>query len=266
MINEAPGRGRMRQRRRALRRPGQAASDRRTVPFDHAFRFDLTGVPDTSHVGTIEVSVEATYHAVSIGYGVVPDVTPITFGPAPADLVTGSGPILTVAEGPPPSLANLSFGKILGLLAGGLGESNNKRFSGVGPLTARALRSGFRLNPQFADAVFVGSAQAINPSVLAQVFQVVPPPAKEVRFTYALSDKASGREFQSEPILNLAGLGAADGNRPARYFARPIEFPPRSLIRIEIVEKSDFRGELHISLQGFKVLGGAGTPTGRSGA
>lgn len=266
MINEAPGRNLRRRRRVPSRRPGQVAADRRTVPFDHAFRFFLEGVPGTVHVGTIEVSVEATYNAVSIGYGVVPDVSPIVFGPTPDQLIADSGASVAGFEGPPPGIENLRFGTVLGLLARKLGESESKRAPGVGVETARALRNGFRLNPQFAEAVLLGQARANDPALLAQLFQVVPPPAKDVLFTYALSDKASGREFQSEPILNLAGLGAADGNRPARYFARPIDFPPRSVIRIEIVEKSAFRGELHISLQGFKVLGGAGTPTGRSGA
>jgi hypothetical protein len=35
------------------------------------------------------------------------------------------------------------------------------------------------------------------------------------------------------------------------------------VIRMEITEKSDFQGELHVSLHGYKVLGSPGTPTGR---
>ena len=100
---------------------------------------------------------------------------------------------------------------------------------------------------------------------LGRCFQVVSQPPKDVVFKYALFDDGSGREFQSEPILNTAALGAADGGRPFRYFARPIEFGPRSRIRMQITEVSDFQGELHVSLQGFKRLGEAGTPTGRVG-
>ena len=86
--------------------------------------------------------------------------------------------------------------------------------------------------------------------------------AERVAFIYALFDQGSGREFQSEPILNIAGLGSPDGKRPFRYFARPIEFAPRSIIRMQITEVSAFQGELHISLQGYKTLGQPGTPTG----
>ena len=50
----------------------------------------------------------------------------------------------------------------------------------------------------------------------------------------------------------------SDGKRPFRYFAQPITFAPLATIRMEITELSDFRGELHISLHGYKVLGGFG--------
>ena len=85
-----------------------------------------------------------------------------------------------------------------------------------------------------------------------------------MQFLYALFDEGSGREFQSEPILNIAGLGAADGKRPFRYFAQPITFAPLATIRMEITELSDFRGELHVALHGYKVLGGAGHADGRA--
>ena len=68
------------------------------------------------------------------------------------------------------------------------------------------------------------------------------------------------------PILNTAGLGSSDGMRPFRYFARPIEFAPRAAIRLQITEVSEFSGELHVSLQGYKTLGGTGTPTAVGGS
>ncbi len=76
-------------------------------------------------------------------------------------------------------------------------------------------------------------------------------------FCMRSSDEATDREFQSDPVLNIAGLGAADGKRPFRYFAQPITFAPLATIRMEITEQSDFRGELHVSLHGYKMLGGA---------
>jgi len=61
--------------------------------------------------------------------------------------------------------------------------------------------------------------------------------------------------------LNIAGLGSADGKRPFRYFARPITFAPRATIRMEVTEVSDFEGELHVALHGYKVLGDPNSPT-----
>ena len=59
----------------------QAPESQRAIPFDQTFRFDLTGVPDTSHRAVTTVSVEASFTAVSIGYGVIPKVSPVVFGP-----------------------------------------------------------------------------------------------------------------------------------------------------------------------------------------
>ena len=58
---------------------------RRTIPFDYVFRFDgelneLRGQPGLVHNSTVDISIEAAFTAVSIGYGVVPKVDPITFG------------------------------------------------------------------------------------------------------------------------------------------------------------------------------------------
>ena len=57
---------------------------RRTIPFDYAFRYTLTGEPGTVLRSTVTVSIEAIFTAVSIGYGVIPAVTPLTFGPSSA--------------------------------------------------------------------------------------------------------------------------------------------------------------------------------------
>jgi hypothetical protein len=103
----------------------------------------------------------------------------------------------------------------------------------------------------------------LNNGIRTQLFQVVGTPPEQIQFLYAIFDEGSGREFQNDPILNIAGLGISDGDRPFRYFARPITFTPHSTIRLEVTEVSAFQGDLHISLHGYKVLGGAGTPTGR---
>src|SRR5215813_9430281 len=59
------------------------AAERRTIPFDYAFRYQLTGKPGNVINETVTVSIEATFVAVSIGYGVVPKITPTKFGPEP---------------------------------------------------------------------------------------------------------------------------------------------------------------------------------------
>jgi hypothetical protein len=78
-------------------------------------------------------------------------------------------------------------------------------------------------------------------------------------FLYNIVDSGTGRELQNKAVHNIAGLGAADGDRPFRPFARPVPFVPRSTIRIEIEELSAgpfFRdGTLFLVLHGYKRLG-----------
>jgi hypothetical protein len=135
----------------------------------------------------------------------------------------------------------------------------------LGPRTTAVLKSGFRINPLFLEkvALALASGSALDAKILEEAFEAVAAPPDQIQFLYAIFDEGTGREFQSEPILNTAGLGTADGMRPFRYFARPIEFAPRSTIRMQVIEKSDFRGELHVSLQGYKTLGTPGSPTGQ---
>ncbi len=326
----------------------------RVIPFDQTFRFDLTGVPDTSHRAIVTVSVEASFTAVSIGYGVIPRVTPIIFGPVtitvnPPTLPPGTvnalynqtGVTITQTGGVAPATFSLSAGALpagltlssQGLLSGtptdvgffqftvratdaegSFGEraylleiqddgvilelaraavsppsppsplslrdiSISNLFNGLRRALAdtpdpfkgetgpeAAFKGGIKLNPQFAELALLDDGQNVVSDVgaLQRLFQVVSAPSDEIQFLYALFDDGSGREFQSEPLLNTAGLGSSDGDRPFRYFARPITFEPRSVIRMEVTEKSDFQGELHVSLHGYKVLGSPGTPTGRS--
>ena len=75
----------------------------RTIPFDYVFRFDgpnneLKGQPGLVHNSTVEISIEAAFTAVSIGYGVVPKVEPITFGLPPAATARGSIFAATLGE------------------------------------------------------------------------------------------------------------------------------------------------------------------------
>ena len=234
-----------------------ALAEHRTVPFEYAFRYDLSGRPGNVINRTVTVSIEATFVAVSIGYGVIPKVTPLTFGPEP------SAPIFLVRAGDgQPSLRDVSMGAILDALEKSLPESSRLLKRETGP--EAALKNGIKLNPDLAEiALQDGGSGSLNATLLTKLFQVVGAPPENIQFLYALFDEASGREFQNEPILNIAGLGISNGDRPFRYFSTPIVFAPQATIRLEIREVSDFVGELHVALHGYKVLGARGTPTGR---
>ena len=234
----------------------RALMPRRTVPFEYAFRCDLTGRRDNVINRTVTVSIEATFVAVSIGYGLVPKVAALTFGPklsAPIILATMPGKRFTLRD---------VIGPLVDGLDAKLPETSRllKRETGA----EAVLKNGFKLNPDIVElALQNGGNIPLDASVLENLFQVVAAPPENVQFLYSLFDEGSGREFQSEPILSTAGLGISNGDRPFRYFAKPIVFAPQSTIRLEVREVSDFQGELHVALHGYKVLGESGTPTGR---
>jgi hypothetical protein len=221
---------------------------RRTIPYDYAFRYDLKGEPGLVQNSTVDISIEAAFTAVSIGYGVVPKVDPITFGvPLSAILPT------------PQSFFSRTLGEFVISLSEKLDEAVT--FKGkIGPRTATVLKDGVRFNPEFAERIFLTDFES-DKQILGEALQAVGAPPERVVFKYALFDDGSGREFQSEPILNIAGLGSSDGKRPFRYFARPIEFAQRSTIRLQVTEVSAFQGDLHVALHGYKTLGTPGTPT-----
>jgi hypothetical protein len=227
---------------------------RRTIPFDYAFRYALTGRSGNVINKTVTVSIEAPFVAVSIGYGVVPKVTAITFGPSPQPVILFGGSIKV-------ALRDISLGAILDGLNAQLPETSRllKRENGA----EAVLKNGIKLNPDIAEfALQNGGSIGLDQGLLASLFQVVAAPPENIQFMYAIFDEGSGREFQSEPILNIAGLGISNGDRPFRYFAKPIVFAPQSTIRLEVREVSDFQGDLHVALHGYKILGSAGTPTG----
>ena len=291
---------------------GEAAPDsgQRTIPFDYAFRYRLTGSPGTVLNNSVTVSVEATFVAVSVGYGVIPEVSPVIIGLTPPSVPVSPPPVIEFAAAPrnvpkgdavaltnslksalaliPKSsktLSEVQANDLAKSLKGALGAVRFKTVPEIDladlvgsiksalvqsartprgdSILGAALRSGIRLNPRFADVALnaIEKGIALNASIASRLFEVVSPPADQIQFLYALFDEGPGREFQSEPILNTAGLGISNGDRPFRYFPKPIVFKPRSTIRLQITEISDFKGDLHISLQGYKVLGESGSPT-----
>lgn len=228
--------------------------ERRGIPFDYAFRYELEGIPNKVINSIVTVSIEATFTAVSIGYGVVPNVTPIIFGPRRQDIIR--------ATDGNSSLRGVTLGLIIDALKDPLKETENPGALGKDTGTEAVFKNGIKLNPAVAELALQGDGGAqLTDDITTKLFQVVGSPSELIQFKYAIFDEGSGREFQSEPILNIAGLGSAGGERPFRYFAQPIVFKPRSTIRMEVTEVSDFKGVLHVSLHGYKVLGGSDTPT-----
>lgn len=228
------------------------APERRGIPFDYAFRYELQGKPDNVINSLVTISIEASFTAVSIGYGVVPDVQPIVFGSTKVN-IRDRGIVN-------PSLNQVTLGSIIAGLETHLKVTSSTLKGQTG--AEAVLKNGIKLNPAIAELVLQSNDEAaLSDDVLGKLFQVVGSPAELIQFKYAIFDEGSGREFQSAPILNIAGLGSASGERPFRYFAQPITFRPRSTIRMEITEISDFKGELHVSLHGYKVLGNLNSPT-----
>lgn len=240
-----------------LARPGEmpVGAGGRVVPFDYSFEYELEGEPEKTHSKTVRVSIEGPFTAVAIGYGIVPKSMPQRFGPGKVeDYETRS-----INRGEV-NVSQVSMGAIVKSFDRALRSA--PRFAKGGGL-ADLLRNGFRMRRDLADLVAnTGGNLTVSLSTLEELFEIVQIPPDQVPFLYSLRDEGSGREFQSQPILSIAGLGISNGDRPFRQFARPIVFEPQTTIRLDVTEKSDFIGGLHFSLQGFKVLGTPGTPTG----
>jgi hypothetical protein len=226
----------------------QIAGDtaRRTIPFDYSFQYDLEGQGAVLKK-SVDVSVEGAFTAVSIGYGVIPRIESIEFGPdikdLPPNIGLGDIPLSSVMQA-----ADSAF-------------INSPELSRGQPVSDAILLHGIRLNPAVAQLALQQGPLAGR--TLSRLFRLAGSSTSEIQFLYALTDEGTGRSFQSEPILNTAGLGISNGDRPFRYFVPPITFASRSKISLEITEASNFVGKLHVSLQGYKVLGAGDTPTGR---
>src|SRR5688572_14034036 len=132
-----------------------ADSGRRTIPFDYAFRYRLTGSPGTVLNNTVTVSVEATFVAVSVGYGVIPEVSPVTIGlpppppPPPSPSPSPSPTPIILASIKPKTVPEINLGDFVQSLKGALVQSS--RTPRGDSILGAALRSGIRLNPRFAD-------------------------------------------------------------------------------------------------------------------
>ncbi len=171
---------------------------------------------------------------------------------SPGDLlITGLSPssllgvAFSVFDIPRVRLSNIS----LGALAAGLERS------GVD------LTRGFKLNPEANGLIAANLAiDQVAGGTLGRIFETGAVAAEEVSFLYSLDVSSTGREYQSKPIHNIAGLGVANGDRPFRPFAKPFMSEPKSSVRIQVEELSGPAGTLSLVLQGYKMLGTGRVP------
>jgi hypothetical protein len=122
-----------------------------------------------------------------------------------------------------------------------------------------ALLDGIRIRPDWIRIALRdngGLADKLSFDLLDSIFERLNRP-EDVTFRYALFDTGTGRELQNQRLNNIAGLGAADGDRPFKRLSRPMIFLPRASIRIE-VEEVFGRGSLFVAFQGYKLLDAAG--------
>ena len=198
----------------------------RVVPFDYVASADLSGIP--GRVVNVEVPVvsEAGAAVTAIGYGLdtVPERVPL----GPAGVFTVGGNV-------------------------------NLRQSTLAALGMEALLDGVRLRPSLLSVSLETDGRlnrTVPPALADQVFERITLPA-DVSFRYFLTDIATGRDLQNRPLHNIGGLGSADGRRPFKQLARPLELEPRSVLRVTIEERVG-RGRLYINFQGFKVIAPGG--------
>lgn len=209
---------------RAVPIAGERAGARHVIPYDHAATFRLEGRPGRVVQDVINVGPDGVFVATAIGYGFEEE--------RGRPLALGSD-----ASGLPGDIA-------------------------LGQLPTHALVEGVRITPRH-EALWFDETQPgltlrdepLSGTQLDLVLQRVQPARGDLSFLFTMADSASGRELQDEPALSLASLGAADGHRPFRPLAQPVQFLPRSTVRIQVEERDfDRRGTLFIVLFGHKLL------------
>lgn len=210
---------------------------RHVIPFDHAATFALRGQPGRVVQDVINIGPDGVFVATAIGYGFEEERA--------RDLLLAPGPEQTSAGRWLPGDVTLD------------------------QIPVDALIDGVRLAPRYERLVFTPDAGATpelldEPLALPQIglaFQRMTrvgggsKAEDDLSFLFTLADSASGRELQDAPTHNIASLGLANGERPFRPLAQPVQFLPRSTVRVQVEERSfDRVGTLFIVLYGYKVL------------
>jgi hypothetical protein len=216
----------------------------RVIPFDYVAKFPLTGRPGNRLEDEVPITVEGGFVATSLGYGLASESEDVKLVwsrvrpwwqrrglsvPGPLDQWLAPGPDDQV-RAPLGDLPLLVFPR-------------------------SALIDGIRIRPGYARIAFLsgGGLAEVSRALASEMFERLNRP-EDVSFLYLISDTGTGRDWQNQPIHNIAGLGIADGKRPFKKLARPMVFQPRSTIRVRIEEHFG-RGTLFLAFQGYKVLG-----------
>jgi hypothetical protein len=232
------------------------------VPFDYAASLELAGQRDRLVETEVPISTDGAFVATALGYG----------------LATGSQDVPILWD----SISDIDNPTVLDAARAAKAEYDTarreldawrrtpaairppsppaQRTIDLSTLPVRllgpdALVDGIRIRSDFLRlAIGVdGRLSAQLPALLAdQVFERVGR-ADNVSFRYLITDAGRGIELQNQFIHNVAGLGIANGDRPFKKFARPMEFGPRSSIRVSVRERSG-RGILQLVFHGYKVL------------
>ncbi|MFN0172618.1 MAG: hypothetical protein ACKV22_40075 [Bryobacteraceae bacterium] len=206
--------------------PVVPVSGARAIPFDYVVRVPLSGVAGRRVEREVILDTSGGLRVTSLGYAVNGESDQV----AAVQEINPSDPDNTIPQGPR-VLAGLS----------------------LSALPVSAWLEGVRLRPGLLQDSVEGNALAnkVLPGPrLQQVFQRLNRP-EDTFFRYEITDGGSGRDLQNRPILNIAGLGSADGRRPFKQLARPLEFGPRSTIRVAVEEGSG-RGDLFLVFQGYR--------------
>ncbi|HKY46086.1 MAG TPA: hypothetical protein VJM50_23550 [Pyrinomonadaceae bacterium] len=199
----------------------------RVIPFDYVSKFQLAGTPGNLLDDEVPINVEGGFITTSIGYGLAVQTLDVDIN---QDLLPAPIPAAPNAT----DLASITLDRF--------------------PVSA--LQDGIRVRPGFVRLAFdnTGHLNTQFPiDALNRCFERLNQP-NDVSFRYSIFDTGTGRELQNQPLNNIAGLGIANGDRPFKQLARPMQFLPRSTIRVTVEERFG-RGTLFIVFQGYKLLG-----------
>lgn len=228
------------------------AASAREIPYDFVATFTLRGVAGAQVQDVINISVDGSFVATSIGYSFLPALHPSR---------DRSDTLPPVNEGR--RLARLRHEEIAKRKDPKGDASRGDDVPDDASLRSAQVRASSTSLRELLEMSFHLGDKEYAPFAMESMLHGLWRRSTGIDFLYGIIDSGTGRELQNQLIHNIAGLGSADGQRPFRSLAKPMLFLPRSSIRIEIVEQSQgplyVGGRLYFVLHGYKLLAsGAG--------